>query len=70
MSLGKICNTTVRKSIREKIVKQELGHNSYLIKNEEAYIEATKAIEGAHGLPRDISTISDELQKFLHGAVR
>ena len=32
MSLGEISNKTVRKTITENIVKQELGHYSYLIK--------------------------------------
>ena len=31
---------------------------------------ATTEIEGAHGLPRDTTTISDELQKVLHGVGR
>ena len=31
---------------------------------------ATAEIEGAHGLPRDTSTISDELQQVLHGVGR
>ena len=38
MSLGEISNKTVRKTITENIVKQELGHKSYLLKYKEAYI--------------------------------
>ena len=38
MSLGKISNRTVRKTITENIAKQELGHKSYLLKDKEAYI--------------------------------
>ena len=57
MSLGKISNKTVRKTITEKIVKQELGHKSYLLKYKEAYIVAITEIEGTHGLPRDTTTI-------------
>ena len=38
MSLGEIINTDVRKTIRENIVKQKLGHKSYLPKEKEAYI--------------------------------
>ena len=30
----------------------------------------TTEIEGAHGLPRDTSAISDKLQQVLHGVVR
>ena len=41
MSLGEISNKTVRKTITENIVKNELGHESYLLKEEEAYIVAT-----------------------------
>ena len=70
MSLGKISNKTVRKTITENIVKQELGHKYYLLKDEEAYIVETTQLEGAHGLPRDTTTISDELQQVLHGMGR
>ena len=62
MRLGEIRSKTVRKTITEKIVKSELGHESYLLKDKEASIVATTEIEGVHGLPRDTSTISDELQ--------
>ena len=67
MSLGKISNKTVRKTITENIVKKELGHKSYLLKDEEAYIVSTTEIDGANGLPRDTTTISNELQQVLHG---
>ena len=60
MSLGKISNTTVRKTTTENIAKNKLGHKSYFIKDEEAYIVETIEIEGAHGLPRDNTTISNE----------
>ena len=30
----------------------------------------TTEIEGAHGLPRDTTTISNELQQVLHGVGR
>ena len=67
MSLGEISNKTVRKTITENIVKQDLGHNSYLLKDKEAYIVTITEIEGACVLPRDTSTISYELQQVLHG---
>ena len=70
VSLGKISNKTVINTIIEKIVKQELGHKSYLLRNEEAYIVATTEIEGEIGLPRGTTTISDELQQVLHGVGR
>ena len=70
MSLGEISNKTIRKTITGNIVKQELGHNYYLIKDKKAYIVATTEIEGAHGLPRDDTTISDELQQVLHDVGR
>ena len=41
MRLGEIRNKTVRKTITENIVKNVLGHFSYLLKDEEAYIVAT-----------------------------
>ena len=44
MGLGEISNKTVRKTITENIVKQELGHDSYLLKDEEACIVATTEI--------------------------
>ena len=67
MSLGKISNTNVRKTIIERIIKQKLGQKSHPIKETEAYIAETKEIEGAHGLPRGNNAISDELQKVIHG---
>ena len=62
MRLGEIRSKTVRNTITEKIVKPKLGNESYLLKDKEAYILATTEIEGVHGIPRDNSTISDELQ--------
>ena len=70
MGLGEISNKTVGKTITENIFKQESGHDSYLIKDEEAYIVEKTEIEGARGLPRDTTTISDELQRVLHGVGR
>ena len=70
MSLGEISNKTVRNTITEKIVKQELGHKYYLLRDKESYIVTTTEIEGAHGLPRDTTTISNELQQVLHGMGR
>ena len=66
MSLGEISNKTVINTITEKIVKQELGHKSYLLKDKEAYIMETTEIEVAHGLQRDTTTIYDELQQVLY----
>ena len=66
MSLGEISNKDVRKTITENIFKQELGHKYYLLKEEEAYIVETTEIEVSHGLPRDITTVSYELQQVLH----
>ena len=48
----------------------EEGHETHLLKDEEAYIVETTEIEGAHGLPRDNCTISDELQQVLDGVGR
>ena len=61
MDLGEISNKTVRKTITKNISKQELGHDSYLLKEKQVCIMATTEIEGAHGLPRDTTTISDEI---------
>ena len=41
VSLGEISNKTVRKTIKENIVKKELGHKYYLLRDKEAYIVAT-----------------------------
>ena len=38
--LREISNKMVRKTITDKIVKNELGHESYILKDEEAYIVA------------------------------
>ena len=39
---------------------------TYLLKDEEAYIVATSEMESAHGLPRDIICLANELQQVLH----
>ena len=56
MSLGKIRNKNLIKMTTQNIVKQKLGHNSYLLKDKEAYIVETSEIEGSHVLPRDNTT--------------
>ena len=70
MSLGKIDNKSVRKTITEKIAKQKLGQKNYLLGEEESYIVSTTETEGARGLLRDNNTISDELQQVLSGVGR
>ena len=55
---------TVRKAITENIVKQKLGHKSYPLMDEEAYIFSTKEIEGSNVLPRDTNTISNEIHRY------
>ena len=67
MSLGEISNKTIRKKITENIVKQELGHKSYLLKDGESYILEKAEIKVAHGLLKDIKAVSDELQQVIHG---
>ena len=70
MSLGEISNITVRKKMTESIVRQKLGHIYYLLKDEETYIVRATEVEASHGLPRDTTTISGELQQVLHVAGR
>ena len=70
MRLGEIRSKTVRKTITEKIVRFEVGHETHLLKDEEAYIVVTTEIEGVHGLPRDNTIISDEPQQMLYGMGR
>ena len=70
MRLGEIRRKTVRNTITEKIFRFEVGHETHLLKDEEAYIVATIEIEGAYGLQRDTCTISDELQHVLYGVGR
>ena len=45
---------------------KKTGNKTYLFKDEEAYIVATSEIYGAHGLPRDMQTFTDDLQQVLH----
>ena len=66
MSVGEINNNIVRNTISENIVKQKLGQKIYLLKEKEAYIVSTSEIESAHGLPRDTTSISNELQQVIH----
>ena len=49
------------RSYREIVVTKK-RKKTYPLKDEEAHIVATSEIDGAHGLPRDIQTFTDELQ--------
>ena len=69
MSLGEINKKIVRKTISENIVKKNL-QKTELLKDKESYILETSEIEGARGLPRDTTSIYNELQQVLHGVGR
>ena len=70
LKFGFFCGAILNAVITEKIVKQELGHKYYLLKDKEAYIVETIEIEGTHGLPRGTNTISNELQQVIHDVGR
>ena len=66
MGIGKITKRIVREVIDKIFVKGKGGNKTYLIKDKEAYIMETSEIYGAHGIPIDIQTFTDELQEVLH----
>ena len=39
---------------------------TYLLKDKKAYIVATWEIDGAHGLPRDVVRLTNDLQQGIH----
>ena len=66
MGIGKITKRIVREVIDTIFVKGKGGNKTYLIKDKEAYIMETSEIYGAHGIPIDIHTFTDEIQQVLH----
>ena len=52
--------------IEKIVVTKKSGNKTYLLKDEEASIVATSEIDGAHVLPRDIQTFTEDLQQVLH----
>ena len=51
--------------IAKTAVKKKLG-KKYFLKDKEAYIAATSKLDGARGIPRDIASLTNELQQVLH----
>ena len=66
MGIGKITKRIVREVIDKIVVKEKRGNKNYLIKDKEAHITETSEIYGAHGIPIDIQTFTDEIQQVLH----
>ena len=66
MGVGKITRLIVREVIEKIVVRGEMGNKTYLIKDKEAYIVEKSEIYGAHGIPIDIHTFTEELQQVLH----
>ena len=52
--------------IEKIVVKNKIGNRIYFLKDEEAYIVVTSEIDGAHGLPRDTVSFTNEIQQVLH----
>ena len=52
--------------ITHTVVKNKTGPKTFLLKEKEAYIVATSEIDGAHKLPRDTTSLKNELQQVLH----
>ena len=52
--------------IAKTVVKNKSGPKTYLLKDKEADIVSTSEIDSAHGLPRYIFSLTNELQQVLH----
>ena len=51
--------------IKISVQKIKVGRPTYLNRDEEALVVASAEIEGAHGLPIDVSTLGEELQLVI-----
>ena len=69
MLVGKITNKIVREAIAKTVFKNKSGNKTYLIKYEESYIVATSEIDGARVLPRDTTSLTNELQQLIRDVV-
>ena len=68
-----VYKTTKKKDrwvISKKVVKNKSWPKTYLLKDKEAYIVATSEIYDAHGLPKDIVRLTNELQQVFHGIIQ
>ena len=52
--------------IAKTVVKNKSVNKTYPLKDEKSYIATTSEIDGAHVLPRDISSFTNEIQQLLH----
>ena len=67
MGVGKITKITVSEVIDKIVVKKKSGNKTYPLNYEKAYTMATSEIDGAHGVPRDIETFTNNLKQVVHG---
>ena len=56
----------IKEVIAKIVVKKKSKNKTYLIKDKEAYIVAKSEICCSHGLPRDKTSLTNELQQVLH----
>ena len=70
IGVGKITKKIVREVIMNTVVKNRPGPNFYLLKDKKSYILATSEMDGAHGLLRDATSLSNKLQQVLHGVCK
>ena len=66
IGVGKITKKIVREVIALTVINNKSGPKTYFLKDKEAYTVATSEIDGTHGLPRDILSLTNELQKLIH----
>ena len=62
MGVGRIIKRIVREVIEKIVVTKKGGNKTYLLKDEKAYIDEKSETYEANIIPRDIQTLTDELQ--------
>ena len=62
---GEVSRSKVLEIIKISVQKIKVGRPTYLNRDEEALVVASAEIEGAHGLPFDVSTLGEDLQLVI-----
>ena len=66
IGVGKITKKRVRDMIMHTVVNNITGPKTYLIKDRATYIVTTSKIDGANLIPRNTTSLANQLQQVIH----
>ena len=66
IAIGCVKKERVREVIGLTTIKNIIGRENYLLRDEESYILENLEMDSAHGLPKDTNITAPELQEMIH----